>query len=599
MKKLLQSYYLYFCALALALVVWGGRSLLQYHEGFSLMWILPGVLLLLLLAGAGAARRFDKPFLPPAWVLWGCTILATVATCFCNMDAYRDVGQLPISILLCVGLLCALWGLLRYASLALWLPFLFFQLAQIAAYQQYRTRINSLVLAETFEASGEELAAYLSGTNLVYFCCAVGAVCLFGVLLSLLLRSARGSLPLLNAGFLFALLGLLYSVAVPSARRTPDTWWPVFSAKDLGCAFYEALMHNHATVKCVEALASPTEQPSAISTLKGGEGVVLVVHIGESVRSDRMSLNGYERDTTPWLRQQPGIISFTDCISAAHDTCQAQIAILTDARRDIYSKIPEMQPRTGSVLDLFHTNGFRLFSFFGRRAAQQLKYDRVVLLLTSLAEKRYNAPGSPWTGIPQIQEALAAAGNNNAVFFINNEGSHTPFEHYDRENPPFVPSVHQFENPADVGVGVNNAYDNTIHYTDEYIRRVCDALKGRPFVYVYVSDHGEYLGHAGAWGRAFLGENKIHYHDTDGCRVAMFVLASPEFESLHPHFAAALQNLRSHADMTVAHEHIFHTLLGLFDISTPYYNSELDLCSPLAQPYTGRKPQPLPHSTGK
>ncbi len=594
MKKLLQSYWLYFSSLAVALMLWGGISLQKYHEGFSPMWILPGVLLLLLLVGAGASRRFGKPFLPPAWVLWGCTLLALAATCCCNMDAYRDVGQLPISVMLTVSLLCTLWALLRYGSLVLWLPFLFFQLAQIAAYQQYRTRINSLVLAETFEASGEELAAYLSGTNLVYFCCAVGVVCLFGLLVSLVLRRSRGTLPLLNAGFLFALLGVLYSVAVPSARRTPDTWWPVFSAKDLGCAFYEALLHNHATVKYVEELKSPTVEPSAISTLKGGEGVVLVVHIGESVRADRMSLNGYERDTTPWLRQQADIISFTDCISAAHDTCQAQIAILTDARRDIYTRQPELQPRAGSVLDLFHANGFRLFSFFGRRAAQQLKYDRVVLLLTSLAEKRYNAPGSPWTGVPQIQEALATAGQDNVLLFINNEGSHTPFEHYDRENPPFVPTVHQFEDPAAVGVEVNNAYDNTIHYTDEYIRRVCEALKGRPFVYVYVSDHGEYLGHGGVWGRAFLGENKIRYHDTDGCRVGMFVLASPEFKAMHPHFDTAMQNMRSRADMTVAHEHIFHTLLGLFGISSPYYVAELDLCSPKAQPYSGPKPKETP-----
>ena len=120
--------------------------------------------------------------------------------------------------------------------------------------------------------------------------------------------------------------------------------------------------------------------------------------------------------------------------------------------------------------------------------------------------------------------------------------------------------------------------------------QIGEMLNGRPFIYVYVSDHGEYLGHDGIWGRAALGESQFSYHETDGSRVGMFVLTSPQFDETHPHFAQALSQLREHATMSVGHEHIFHTLLGMFGISSPYYDAKLDLCSPAAQPYSGPKP---------
>ena len=178
----------------------------------------------------------------------------------------------------------------------------------------------------------------------------------------------------------------------------------------------------------------------------------------------------------------------------------------------------------------------------------------------------------------------------NLVLFINNEGSHTPFGCYDLEHPPFTPTTPNFQNPAAQAEEVNNAYDNTVHYTDEFFRRVTALLKGRPFIYLYVSDHGEYLGHDGRWGRAFLGEYPYLYHTTEGCKVGMFALYSPEFAALHPHFAQAVNQLRANSRKTVAHEHIFHTLLGLFDFTTPYYDGSLDLTAPAALPYTGSQP---------
>ena len=549
-------------------------------------------------AGAVAAllwwlcKRRGLPCLPSSGVLWGITALATAYVFCCNIGAFVYLGQMHVSVLLTIGCMFVLWGLLRYGALLLWLPFLLLQFVQFAAYEQYSTRLNSLVIAEALEASEDEVAAYMSADNVLLLVLVLLGIALMLGLQIWLMRKAKGLLRYLFTGALFLFLSFVCASVVPEEKLDEDALWPAHQAYVVEEAVREALYHNQKTVHIVESLSSPAEQPSSIATLQGKEGAVLVLHIGESVRADHMSLNGYERDTTPWLRSQPELINFTDCISAACDTCQAQIAILTNARRNIYDTTPNMQATTGSVLDLFHANGFQVYAFFGRRVGQQLKYDRVVRLLTRCAQQRFNAPKSPWTAIPQIQEVLAATPREqNLVLFINNEGSHTPFYHFDEETAPFTPFVREFENPSAQATEVKNAYDNTIHYTDEYIRRVVELLQGRPFLYVYISDHGEYLGHDGIWGRGALGDAKMNYHHTQGCRVGMFVLASPEFRALHSHFEQSLQCLQQNASLRVGHEHVFHTLLGTFGISSPHYNPALDLSADSPQPYSGPAPE--------
>lgn len=583
-------FFLAILLMASGLMAWRGAY--TWRVPFEWPWWGCAAVALPLLACGGMllACRLKKAPLPSSGSLWMMFCMAIALDSACNLYAFAVPWQLHLPVLMTLAVLCLLWAILRAGAIVFWLLFLVLELMQICGFRQYGSRINSLVVAEILESSWEDAQAYLTFTNLGMLALSVVLGILFCWGLWRTLRKQQ-SLALFNAACLFGGASLAFGLLIPSNRLKQDFFWPASELPGLYQAVREALTINEATINQVESLHSPTEQPSKLHTLRGGEGVVLVVHVGESIRADRMSINGYERDTTPWLRQQKNLINFPSCISAACDTCQAQIAILTDARRDVLEKRPEMLPKTGSVLDLFTAHGFEMYSFFGRRCAQKLKYDRVVLVLTRRSRQKFNAPGSPWTAVPQMQSVLQKVpANQNLLFFINNEGSHTPFEHYDRKNPPFAPVVSNFEDPSSQAQEVNNAYDSTIHYTDEFVRRVAETLGNRPFVYLYVSDHGEYLGHDGMWGRAALGQSRCAYHATTGCRVGMFVLYNDAFASKHPHFADMLQQLRNHAGMTVAHEHIFHTLLGMFKLETSHYNPALDLTSPQVLPYSGPMP---------
>ncbi len=551
------------------------------------------VLVLALAAGILWAWYRHREWLPDADKLWCVFGLAAAYSLIGNVALYNPGAHFFVSAFCSLGVLCLLWALFRHYALLFWIPFAFVEMVQHGAFRQYGMHINRPpVLAEMFEASHEEVMAYLTPLNVslmvVVFLLSIG---LAWAQKKLLWRVPR--LPLANMGILSLLLaGGALAVSSPEDKSSHNLW-PVYEACMIPANIRGANLLNDETEQYVQSLPSPAAKPSSLTTLGGQEGVAIVLHIGESVRADRLSLNGYRnkgRSTTPWLcaqQEQGALINYSDCISAAPHTCTALITLLTDARRQFTHPNPDYAARAGSVLDLFAANDVAVYSFFGTRARQVLKYDTVISALTQASHHRFNAPGNPHSAIPGITEVLKTHPRQNMLLFINNEGSHAPFGHYDAASAPFLPAEPCLSNPVAHAEAVNNAYDNTIHYTDAFIRLVVEQLQGRPYIYIYVSDHGEYLGHDGLWGRGGVSER---YHSTSGSRVGMFVITSPEFEALHPHFAEAVRNLRVHADMTVGHEHLYHTLLGIVGIESPYYNAALDLSSKAPEPYTGPQP---------
>ncbi len=564
----------------------------HFHEPAGVV-MLGVALLLLLAAGLVWTRRQGAAVLPDADKLWCIFGLAAAYSLIGNVGLYNPGSHFLISAFCAVGALCLLWSLMGRCALLFWVPFTFVEMVQIGAFRQYGMHLNRpLVLAEMFEASHDEVMAYLTPLNMTL---TAGVMLLSCGLAWAQLRLLKGvpRLPLANMGIMSLLMAGGALLFAPFDDRCEYNLWPVYEACMIPANIRGASAINEETENYVKSLPSPAAMPSALASLSGQEGVVIVLHVGESVRADRLSLNGYTnagRSTTPWLceqQQAQRLINYSDCISSAPHTCSALITILTDARRIFTHSNPDYAARAGSVLDLFAANHFSVYSFFGHLSRQVLKYDAVSSALTRASCQRFHAPGYPQTVIPSMESVLEQNPRQNLVFFVNNEGSHVPFGYYDEETAPFRPAHPCISCPESNAQAVNNAYDNTIHYTDTFIRRVVEQLQGRPFIYVYVSDHGEYLGHDGLWGRGGVAEG---YHSTSGSRVGMFVLTSPEFEALHPRCAEAIENLRAHADMTVGHEHIYHTLLGLVCIESPYYNASLDLCSETPSPYCGPQP---------
>ncbi|MFZ5788011.1 MAG: phosphoethanolamine transferase [Acidobacteriota bacterium] len=211
------------------------------------------------------------------------------------------------------------------------------------------------------------------------------------------------------------------------------------------------------------------------------DDVVVVLAIGEASRRSNFSLYGYERrETNPILRATGGL-HLLDGIARRGSTLNALPEIL--ARDDV--KLPQVATRLG-VPTACYVN-YTLYDNCAEPGETRVSncghegrcYDEDV--------------------IPLLERDLAAyrSGPRLVVLFLGG-GSHGPI-YRDRHPPEFA----RFEpGCADADIAnrcsleqIYNSYDNTILYVDFVVGEILAKLEksGVPYVFIYLSDHGESL----------------------------------------------------------------------------------------------------------
>ena len=570
----------------------------EHVKGYKLGMALSCVLLAAACICLYKMRGGRSAFLPAKSV---CRIAlgVLVANAALNSELWVDTPQLGHALLYGMGVVCL------SLSASRWLFGILFSLCCLCSFIDAVSRVKYGIILT------HDIVMQMLGANMTevqnYLTTDVAALLVLALLFTAalvwsFLRMTRGTsrLRLLGSGLLFLLASMVArQYTIPLNAKCPCAEWPLNLTRRTIKAIVSANDGNYRLLRMVEELPHMTKNDVSIPTLKGGEGVLCILHIGESVRADHMGLYGYHRDTTPWLGNNRRLVRFDRCVSFVPATTASLVCIMSDACGNVMIEdAPHTKPTVRSLTDIFSACGFKdnTFSGIGRQDLEKTywraSYDRLLELFSEGGEMvAYH--GDPMQQIPQILDKVGKEPEANRFILINNEGSHVPFAWYDKENPPFTPADPQGrrnspESNPDMAELARNAYDNTIRYTDEYIRRLVEGLGNRPFIYLYVSDHGEYVGDdGGQWERGKLMAN---YCRTNGCLVPLLVIASPEFESLHPHFREAMERLRSNHAVPASQDNVFHTLLGIFGISTTAYRAELDLSSEHVKPFTGEQP---------
>jgi lipid A ethanolaminephosphotransferase len=164
----------------------------------------------------------------------------------------------------------------------------------------------------------------------------------------------------------------------------------------------------------------------------------------------------------------------------------------------------------------------------------------------------------------------------DSLIVLHQKGSHGP-SYYLR-----VPETFKTFKPICENSQVNecskeslvNAYDNTILYTDYFLKLVIELLKQNSDKFntamIYVSDHGESLG-----------ENNMYLH-------GLPYMIAPD-EQIHvPYIVWLSEQLKSTLEISgeclvqnssnrYSHDNLFHSVLGLMNVSTNVYDTGLDL----------------------
>jgi len=298
---------------------------------------------------------------------------------------------------------------------------------------------------------------------------------------------------------------------------------------------------------------------------------LIIVVAGETARADRFSLNGYKRDTNPLLAQQD-VISFEQMSSCGTDTAVSLPCMFSSLTKSDYSHT--QGKNMSNALDVLSTAGVEVLwrdnnssskSVADRIEYQDYKSDKI----NTICDIECRDEGM----LPGLQSYIDARKNKDIMIVLHMMGSHGPayYKRYTKEFEQFTPVCKTNQLNECTNEQINNAYDNTILYTDYFLAKVIELLKNNQKEHktamLYMSDHGESLGEKGLYlhGMPYFMAPKEQTH------VSSIMWFDDQFSK-----EIDLQSLQQKSKQVKTHDGLFHTLLGLMNVDTNVYDKKMD-----------------------
>jgi len=356
---------------------------------------------------------------------------------------------------------------------------------------------------------------------------------------------------------------------------------PLTSFYSLGVVVHEANRKPPGPPQTIGADASIAARPP------GAKPPLLLLVVGETARADHFALNGYPRPTNPELSKVDGVVSYTDVTSCGTNTAASLPCMFSHlGKRDFESRSNDYE----NLLDVVQRAGMAVL-WIDNQAGCKGVCDRVPH--ADAGQPAAGAPALPaglcsdgecldealLEGLDARVAALPAEARARGVLLVMHQmGSHGP-AYYKRSTPQlkrFLPECKTISLAECSHTELVNAYDNSIAYTDHFLGRTIDWLQSRAKDFdtglLYMSDHGESLGEYGLFlhGLPYALAPDVQKH------VPMVAWFS---DGLARRDGTSIDCLSATLDAPLSHDNLFHTVLGLMDIRSPAYRSELDAFS--------------------
>jgi lipid A ethanolaminephosphotransferase len=302
---------------------------------------------------------------------------------------------------------------------------------------------------------------------------------------------------------------------------------------------------------------------------------VLVVVVGETARAANWGLNDYARQTTPALAKIPALVNFRQVTSCGTNTEVSVPCLFAPVGRRDYDEVAIRGSE--SLLHVLHRAGVGVLWRDNQSGCKG-----VCEGLPSEEMVKLNPPGLCADG-RCLDEALLlgldarlAQAQGTQVLVLHQLGNHGPsyFRRYPDAFATFQPACQHDDLRQCSTAEIVNAYDNVLLYTDHVLATLIEKLQARAATVdsavVYVSDHGESLGES----NLFLHGLPYAIAPDVQKQVPMVVWLS---EGLTRATGLDTDCLRRRAAQPAAHDHLFHTVLGLAGVQTALYAPAWDL----------------------
>ena len=317
-----------------------------------------------------------------------------------------------------------------------------------------------------------------------------------------------------------------------------------------------------------------TDAALAAGWARRDKPVLLLMVVGETARAANWGLSGYARQTTPELAAAD-VINFAEVSSCGTSTEVSLPCMFSAVGRRDYD---ERRIRgSESLLHVLRRAGFRVVWVDNQSGCKG-----VCDGLETVEAARFAAPGDCEAGrcrdmaLVGAVERLLQGPAQNTVLVLHQLGSHGPtyYQRYPDAYRHFTPACETGDLRQCSREQLVNSYDNTLLYTDHVLAEALRALRERQGDYdsamLYVSDHGESLGER----RLYLHGVPYAIAPDEQTRVPMVLWLSPGYAAS---FGLDQECLRRRAAEPVAHDHLFHSVLGMLEVRTEVYEAPLDL----------------------
>lgn len=300
-----------------------------------------------------------------------------------------------------------------------------------------------------------------------------------------------------------------------------------------------------------------------------------VLVVGESARAENFGILGYDRDTTPKLSQESGLIAYTNVHSCGTETAVSVPCMFSNMGRKNYDATQAKNQE--GLLDILKRAGLDVI-WRDNQSGCKGTCDRVTLQDVSNLKDPQLCANSECRDEILLQGLQALIDNldHDTVLVLHQMGSHGPeyFKRYPKEYEHFTPVCQSNALNNCSRESIVNGYDNTLVYTDHVLSSLIDVLRANQdkadTAMLYLSDHGESLGEY----NLFLHGTPYMLAPEQQKHVAMLAWFSDRYQQAFSVDAHCLQQSR---DKPLSQDNLFHSMLGLLDIDSKVYNPALDM----------------------
>jgi KDO II ethanolaminephosphotransferase len=349
------------------------------------------------------------------------------------------------------------------------------------------------------------------------------------------------------------------SAGVMAHRYLPSNW-----IAGLGMVAY----HHFAQYGVQQPLFSPA-QAFQYQADPDQDPLTIIFIIGESLRTDHLALYGYPRNTTPWLSQETNLIALPgqSCDTATYLSLRCMFV-----RDGANTNDPDRTPTEQNIFQTLRTLGFSIDLF--AMQSEIWFYNSVDANDYLLREMIAAAPGNEGKPIddmlllPLLAQSLNQHPQGKHLVILHTKGSHYQYsQRYPRSFAYYTPECLDIDDNCSKAQLIN-AYDNSVRYTDLFIKRVIDQVRDRHAIVFYSADHGESISE----GHHFHATPKA-FAPPEQRTVPILVWVSTQFLNTHTgqrtqHQLHTLQQTKK----IVRHETLFDSILGCIG----YTSTQLD-----------------------